>query len=159
MTRNVFHVTPNGAAIRAIREAQGSSLRRTAARAEISPSYLAQIERGEKAARDGVVQKIAQSLGIPITAITREGYMAAMADESADLRLYSAEQVAELWGISKSWLQKAATARSIECTYLTLPGNSKGLLRFSEAQIRKILASFTVQPMNGPGRKPAAKAA
>lgn len=76
--------------------------------------------------------------------------MAALADdENADLRLYSAEQVAELWGISKSWLQKAAAARSIECTYLTLPGNSKGLLRFSEVQIRQILAQFTVHPLNG----------
>lgn len=78
--------------------------------------------------------------------------MAALADDDADLRLYTAEQVAELWGISKSWLQKAAAARSIECTYLTLPGNSKGLLRFSEAQIRQIKAQFTVHPLNN-GRK------
>lgn len=66
-------------------------------------------------------------------------------DDSA-LRLYTAKQVAELWGVSKSWLQKAAAARSIECTYLTLPGNSKGLLRFTEAQIRSAITAFAVQP-------------
>lgn len=77
-------------------------------------------------------------------------------EQDADLRLYDAKQVADLWGISKSWLQKAAAARSIECTYLTLPGNSKGLLRFSEAQVRLILKSFTVQPLNPTGRKSAA---
>jgi len=154
MARNVFLVTPNGAAIKAIREAQRSSLRNLAERARISHSYLAQIERGERSARHRIVHQIAQALGVPITAITREGHMAALADDdNADLRLYSAEQVAELWDISKSWLQKAAASRSIECTYLTLPGNSKGLLRFSEAQIRQILASFTVKPMNANGRK------
>ena len=73
-------------------------------------------------------------------------------DEDAELRLYTAKQVSDLWGVSKSWLQKAAASRSIEATYLTLPGNSKGLLRFSEAQVRKVLAAFTVQPINANGR-------
>jgi transcriptional regulator with XRE-family HTH domain len=160
MTRNVSPVTPNGAAIRAIREAQRSSLRELAARAGVSPSYLAHIERGEKTPRRPTVNRIAQALGVPITAISWEEHMAALADgEDADLRLYTAEQVAELWEISKSWLQKAAAERSIECTYLTLPGRSKGLLRFSETQIRQIKAQFTVYPMNANGRKTARTAA
>ncbi|MFE2911305.1 hypothetical protein [Kitasatospora indigofera] len=80
-------------------------------------------------------------------------------DEDADLRLYKAEQVAELWGISKSWLQKSAADGSIEATYLTKPGMSKGLLRFSLAQIRMAMAQFTVKPVNGSARKSDKRAA
>lgn len=153
MTRSVPLVTPNGAAIRALRDARHSSLLETATAAGISPSYLAQIERGERNPRQHTLTRIAEALGVPEEAITWERYMTTAIDEDADLRLFKAEQVADLWGISKSWLQKAAASRSIECTYLTLPGNSKGLLRFSEAQVRLILANFTVKPINANGRK------
>jgi transcriptional regulator with XRE-family HTH domain len=153
MTPSVFHVTPNGAAIRAIREARGTSLRAIAREAGIAPGYLAQIERGERRPRHAKVDRIAQALGVPVEAIDSEGNVTTAIDSDADLRLYDAQQVADLWGISKSWLQKAAASRSIECTYLQLPGNSKGLLRFSEAQVRQIFAGFTVQPINGNGRK------
>jgi len=159
MTRNVFLVTPNGAAIRAIREARHLSLSTTAQAAGISASYLAQAERGERSPRPVTLQAIADALGAPLEAITRERSMTTAIDEDADLRLYTAAQVAELWGISKSWLQKAAASRSIEATYLVLPGNSKGLLRFSEAQVRKVLAVFTVQPVNASGRKTPKRAA
>lgn len=154
MTRNVFLVTPNGPAIRAIREAQGRSLRDIAGETGLSPSFLAQIEREERSARQAAVEKIADALGVAPAAITREGHMAALVDdEDANLRLYSANSVAELWEISASWLQKAAANGSIECTYLQLPGNTKGLLRFSRAQVIKALAGFTVQPVNADGRK------
>ncbi len=159
MMPSVLVVTPNGAAIRAIREAKGLGLRETAQEAGIAPSYLAQIERGERRPRHAKIDQIARALGVPVAAIDSEGTVTTAIDEDADLRLYDAKQVAALWGISKSWLQKAAASRSIECTYLMLPGNSKGLLRFSEAQVRQILAAFTVQPMNGNGRKSPAKAA
>jgi transcriptional regulator with XRE-family HTH domain len=159
MTRSVFHVTPNGAAIKAIREARGISLRTAAREAGIAHGYLAQIERGERQPRHDKVDQIARALRVPVEAIDSEGTVTTAIDEAADLRLYTPEQVAELWGISKSWLQKAAASRSIECTYLTLPGNSKGLLRFSEAQVRKIRDSFTVQPVNGNGRKKPSRAA
>jgi transcriptional regulator with XRE-family HTH domain len=155
MTRNVFLVTPNGAAIRALREARHSSLLEIATAAGISPSYLAQIERGDRKPRQHVLTCIAEALGVPPEAITQERFMTTAIAEDADLRLFTAQQVADLWGISKSWLQKAAASRSIECTYLTLPGNSKGLLRFSEAQVRLILKSFTVQPVNSGARRSA----
>lgn len=153
MTPNVLLVTPSGAAIKAIREAQGSSLRAVANVAGIAPSYLAQIERGERRPGHDKVIGIAQALGVPVEAIAWEGTVTTAIDLDADLRLYDPQQVADLWGISKSWLQKAAAERSIECTYLTLPGRTKGLLKFSEAQVRKILSDFTVQPINNNSRK------
>lgn len=139
----MVHVTPNGAALRAIREARELSLRDLGEMAGMNASYLSQIERGERDPRPETVQRIAQALGVPEDAITRGTTVQTDDDE---LRLYTVPQVADLWGISASWIYKAAAAREIEVTYLTLPGRSKGLLRLSRRQVKQILDGFTVNP-------------
>lgn len=139
--------TANGTAIRALREAKGLSLRSCAAAAQISPSYLSEIERGAKRPRVGAVERIADALAVPDDAITwKECDMTTETDPDDDLRLYTPDQVADLWGISKSWLQKAAASGSIESTYLDLMGSGKGALRLSRDQIKKVLADSVRSP-------------
>jgi len=65
-------VTPNGAAIRTIREARGFSLRRLAFLIGISPSTLSRIETGKRGTQLDIIPPIAKALDIPIEAITRE---------------------------------------------------------------------------------------
>lgn len=65
-------VTPNGAAIRSIREARGFSLRRLAHLAHIAPSTLSRIETGKRGAALEIIRRIAKALDTPIEAITRE---------------------------------------------------------------------------------------
>lgn len=89
--------------------------------------------------------------------------MSATAIASADddllkIRLFTAKELGELFGISVSQLQKAAAAREIPCVYLTRPGRSKGLLRFTYAQALQIIADSTVDPATR-GRKTARAAA
>lgn len=68
-----------------------------------------------------------------------------MTTDDEELRLYTAAQVAELWGISKSWLQKAAAADEIPSTYIIRPGRTKGLLRFDRTQVEEIRSMFTAR--------------
>lgn len=61
----------NGAAIRAVREAKGLSLRSLAAAVDISPAYLSRIERGQRGT-NGVdpdtCHRIAAALPAPLAA-------------------------------------------------------------------------------------------
>lgn len=68
----VVHVTPNGAAIRSIREARGQGLRRLAHRIDRSPGYLSRIETELQGAGDETLRRIADALNVPVGAITRE---------------------------------------------------------------------------------------
>ncbi|PAX90450.1 hypothetical protein CLM85_29295 [Streptomyces albidoflavus] len=65
-------VTPNGAAIRAIRELRGLSLRRLAHLIGRDPGYLSRVEIGRQGAGDETLRRIAGELRIPLDAITRE---------------------------------------------------------------------------------------
>jgi transcriptional regulator with XRE-family HTH domain len=65
-------VTPNGAAIRSIREARGFSLRRLAGLAGIAPSTLSRIETGQRGTGPVTIRSIASALDTPTEAITRE---------------------------------------------------------------------------------------
>jgi transcriptional regulator with XRE-family HTH domain len=65
-------VTPNGAAIRTIRQLRGFGLRQLAEVIGISPTYLSRIERDQRGASDSLRQDIADALGAPVEAITRE---------------------------------------------------------------------------------------
>jgi transcriptional regulator with XRE-family HTH domain len=65
-------VTPNGAAIRSIREARGFSLRRLALLIGIAPSTLSRIETAKRGASEENIRHIAKALDTPIEAITRE---------------------------------------------------------------------------------------
>ncbi|MGK4583454.1 helix-turn-helix domain-containing protein [Kitasatospora sp. HPMI-4] len=65
-------VTPNGYAIRAVREARGYSMRRVAGMAGTHRSTILRIEREQRGASPAVLQRIADALGVPIQAITRE---------------------------------------------------------------------------------------
>lgn len=69
MDPHCVRVTPNGRAIRAIREAQRSSLRDLAKKAGINASYLGQIERGKRTPRPQIVHDIAAALAVPEDAI------------------------------------------------------------------------------------------
>jgi transcriptional regulator with XRE-family HTH domain len=64
-------VTPNGTAIRALREVQSLSLRSLATLAQTSPSQLSRIERGHVGAGDDVIHRLAKALAVPVDDITR----------------------------------------------------------------------------------------
>ncbi|GAA2485144.1 hypothetical protein GCM10010406_21750 [Streptomyces thermolineatus] len=65
-------VTPNGAAIRAIREARGISLRTFARLVQRDPSYCSRVEAGTRGAGDQTLHRFAKALAVPIEAITKE---------------------------------------------------------------------------------------
>lgn len=65
-------MTPNGAAIRVIRQLRGFGLRQLAALSNASPTHISRIEQGERGASDDTIQQIADALDVPIDAITRE---------------------------------------------------------------------------------------
>lgn len=65
-------VTPNGAAIRSIRELCGMSLRRLAQLIGRDPGYLSRIEAEHRGATDETLRDIAKALKVPLAAITRE---------------------------------------------------------------------------------------
>ena len=65
-------VTPNGAAIRSIRELCGMSLRRLAQLIGRDPGYLSRIEAEQRGATDETLRDIARELQVPLAAITRE---------------------------------------------------------------------------------------
>ncbi|MGA5869321.1 helix-turn-helix domain-containing protein [Streptomyces cinereoruber] len=65
-------MTPNGAAIRSIREARGMSLRRLARLIGRSPGFLSHIETEDDGASPETLGRIATYLAVPIEAITRE---------------------------------------------------------------------------------------
>jgi transcriptional regulator with XRE-family HTH domain len=66
----------NGAAVKALREKDGQSGQDFAARLGISPSYLSEIEKGEKGnlrRNPGLVKRIAEALNVPQSAIQKHG--------------------------------------------------------------------------------------
>lgn len=65
-------MTPNGAALRSIREARGLSLRRLADLIERTPGYLSRIERNLQPAGAETLRRCADALNVPLDAITRE---------------------------------------------------------------------------------------
>ncbi|MFD0074329.1 helix-turn-helix domain-containing protein [Streptomyces sp. NPDC127166] len=65
-------MTPNGSAIRTIREARGMSLQRLARLIKRSPGFVSRIETGERGASRDTLDRIAIALRTPINAITRE---------------------------------------------------------------------------------------
>ncbi|MFF2612656.1 helix-turn-helix domain-containing protein [Kitasatospora sp. NPDC058046] len=66
------HVTPNGTAIRALREARKLSIRELARLAARDPSHLSRIERGLAGASQSALRQIAVALEVPVAAINRE---------------------------------------------------------------------------------------
>lgn len=60
----------NGATIRVVREALGITQASLAARAQVSKSYLCEIELGAQQPNMDKVQRIADELGVPLDAIT-----------------------------------------------------------------------------------------
>ncbi|MEU7066954.1 helix-turn-helix transcriptional regulator [Streptomyces sp. NPDC046161] len=65
-------VTPNGAAIRAFRRKHGMSLRRLACLIDRDPGFLSHLETEQRGAGRETLERIAEELGVPMTAITRE---------------------------------------------------------------------------------------
>lgn len=68
----VVGVTPNGAAIRAFRRMRGISLRQLAHLINRDPGYLSHLEREQRGAGRETLERIAEELGVPTKAITRE---------------------------------------------------------------------------------------
>src|SRR5690625_4847239 len=71
-THNFMGVTPHGAAIRALRAAHRVSLRALAQTAGLTAGYIHRLETGARGATPDTLRRIAQALGVPINAITRE---------------------------------------------------------------------------------------
>ncbi|MEU1778165.1 MULTISPECIES: helix-turn-helix domain-containing protein [Streptomyces] len=65
-------VRPNGSAIRAIRAAQHLSLRTLASQTDRDRGHLSRLERGQAGASEETIRRIAQALGVPLSAITHE---------------------------------------------------------------------------------------
>ena len=59
----VLHMGHAGNAIRAMRKAQGLSLRQLAALAEVEYGYLASVERGEREPSDRWLKSVTNALG------------------------------------------------------------------------------------------------
>lgn len=68
-----MHLAANGAAIRALREAHGWRVSKFAVAVGISHSYLCNIEAGRKKAGPDVIRRIADTLDVPLAAVT-SGY-------------------------------------------------------------------------------------
>lgn len=108
----------------------------------MSIGFLSDLERGECSAGPDSICRIAQALAVPIEAITREE--AHHMSEDSELRLYTKHQVAELLGISVSWLTKRAAEKTIPCTYIGF--GARRVLRFSAQNIRDLIASGDNDP-------------
>jgi transcriptional regulator with XRE-family HTH domain len=65
-------VTPNGTAIRSIRQAHGVSLRTLSARVGRDRGFLSKVERGLQGASESTLREIAAALNVPVAAINRE---------------------------------------------------------------------------------------
>ncbi|WP_275462111.1 helix-turn-helix domain-containing protein [Streptomyces noursei] len=66
-------MTPNGSAIRAIREAQKMSIRALSQRTGLNRGYLSRLERCQiREAADARVTAVAEALGVPTAAITHQ---------------------------------------------------------------------------------------
>ncbi|MGW4648108.1 helix-turn-helix domain-containing protein [Kitasatospora sp. NPDC004289] len=65
-------VTPNGSAIRSLREAHGVSLRQLSALTGRDRGFLSRLERGLTGASDQTLRGIAVALNVPVAAINRE---------------------------------------------------------------------------------------
>lgn len=64
--------TRTGATVKALREAYGWRLGKFAVAIEVSHSYLANIEAGRRSLPADLARRIAQTLGVPLAAITTE---------------------------------------------------------------------------------------
>lgn len=58
-----------GALLRSYRDSRGLSLRDVAGGAEISPSYLSDIENGRRSPRFTIVRRVAAALGIVVVLV------------------------------------------------------------------------------------------
>lgn len=72
MQRNTVESRRAGATVKALREAYGWRLGKFASALEISHSYLANIEAGRKPLTPELARRIADTLGVPLAAITTE---------------------------------------------------------------------------------------
>lgn len=72
MNKRNLERTRSGATVKALREAYGWRLGKFASALEISHSYLANIEAGRKPLTPELARRIADTLGVPLAAITTE---------------------------------------------------------------------------------------
>ncbi|WP_075779376.1 helix-turn-helix domain-containing protein [Streptomyces acidiscabies] len=65
-------MTPNGTAIRTLRNVLKLSIRHVAHHAECTPSHLSRLERGQVGMGEQGLRRIADAMGVPVAAINRE---------------------------------------------------------------------------------------
>ncbi|XUL91033.1 helix-turn-helix domain-containing protein [Streptomyces galilaeus] len=65
-------MTPNGTAIRTLREARKLSIREVASRAGCAASHLSRLERGQAGMAEEGLRRLAEALTVPVAAINRE---------------------------------------------------------------------------------------
>lgn len=141
------HVTPNGAAIKALREAHGWSVRNLARRALISHTFLAQVEAGTRRARPERLGRIADALAVPLNAITREDIEMDSPPELA-LKLYTTKELSVLWSMTPDWLKRRAASGEIDATYVGF--GQQRQLRFTHAQALAAMELWKVPAVNRP---------
>jgi transcriptional regulator with XRE-family HTH domain len=61
-----------GRAVKAVRKAQGLTQEELAARADLHPTYISDVERGVRNPSWDVVARLAEGMGVPVSAITKE---------------------------------------------------------------------------------------
>lgn len=88
-----------GEVLRYRREMKGFTLRDLSARANVSLSYLSEIERGQKEVSSEVLASIAQALNYPLSQILREA--------SLNLAIYDTVNIAVPDTIPEEWNESA----------------------------------------------------
>ena len=98
MNGNGTAIRASGAAIRAIRVAQGRGIRQLAEDTGFTRGYLSRLETGHLGASPETIAIVADSLNVPIEAITRA--------DIADGEILSEQAKAKLW---LQWWDSAKT--------------------------------------------------
>ncbi|WP_338146244.1 helix-turn-helix transcriptional regulator [Streptomyces boncukensis] len=154
-------MTPNGTAIRALRQVQDLSLRRLAKLAGISASQLSRVETGKAGAGQEVICRLAGTLDVPVSDITLGGDMASTTKEApakakkatatrdvpypgspdGEWFHYTPEEAARFLPWSALQLKRRAYARQI-------PFNDGGArVTFTGRDIREISEMTAVRPL------------
>jgi transcriptional regulator with XRE-family HTH domain len=155
-------VTPNGTAIKAIRQVQSLSLRDLAGLARTSASQLSRIERGQAGAGEELLCRLADALAVPVSDITQGGALTPTKTEDAaappkkpastrtvpypgtpdgEVFHYTPEEAAGFLPWSALQLRRKAYAREI-------PFNDGGArVTFTGRDIREISAMTAVRPL------------
>ncbi|UED83103.1 helix-turn-helix domain-containing protein [Streptomyces profundus] len=148
-------MTPNGTAIRAIRTVRRLSLRDLARLTGLDRGHLSRLERGLAGASEVTLQRIASTLGVPISDLLRNDDDPAVeavpgrevpppGSPEGELFHYTPEEAAKWLPWSASWIRRKARVREF-------PHNrGGGQITLTGRDIREISAMTAIRPAPAP---------